>query len=102
MTKAIVLVLLAASLNVHASTDKLAHFGVSFALNTAMYGFYSKMFGMKKDQAVLFAALTTLTLGFAKEAGDAVERDGKFDYKDMLANTAGVGSSAGFIFVFDF
>lgn len=89
-------------------SDKFAHFGVSFAMNMALYGLYKKMFRMSernKWNALLLSSLTSLTIGFAKEAIDVIENpspNARFDTKDMLANTAGVAVSSGIILSFDF
>ena len=84
-------------------TDKAAHLGVSYALNTAFYGFNKKALHMDRTNALVFAAFYTLALGFTKEMMDAVERgDERFNGQDMLFNTIGTGLSIGTCIMFEF
>jgi hypothetical protein len=84
-------------------SDKAAHLGISYALNTAFYGFNKKALKMDTKNALLFSAFTTLALGFTKEMMDAVERgDERFDSHDFFYDVLGTGLSVGTCLVFEF
>jgi VanZ family protein len=82
--------------------DKIAHVGGSFALNTALYGLYSKTLKVPKAQATALSISTTLLLGLAKEIADASRNHSQIDGSDVLANTVGAASSGLLNLTFDF
>lgn len=100
MKKMILLVLL--SLPCYAiETDKAAHIGTSYAIQTASYGLAKKAFGMKKTDAIIFSAFTTFMVGFTKEMLDA-GKTRHLDMGDVGANVAGQALSIGTVLMFDF
>lgn len=79
-------------------TDKAAHFGVSYAIQSGMYGFSKKAFRLKKSEALIFAAFTTALITTAAEYMPG----NTFDSKDILANGIGIGAASMTILMFDF
>ena len=103
MSKLLIVLTLIMSLQARADTDSAAHFGMSYAASTFMWGITRKGFGMDNKNAMLFTAFTVLAAGLTKEALDAIERgDEHLDARDMLYNTLGVGASIGTCLIFDF
>lgn len=94
----IIALLLGALTSQAAETDKVAHFGVSYALQTWMYGFSKKAFRLKKTDAMIFATFTTLIVTTAAEYMPGQ----KFDSKDILANGIGAATANITILMFDF
>lgn len=64
-------------------TDKVAHFGMSYFLNTAGYTICSKV--IKKEPCKYIAPLVTLGIGVLKESTDS-----EFSHGDLLANGIGI------------
>jgi len=83
-----------------AETDKVAHFGVSYALQTGMYGLSKKAFRLKKDEALVFSIFTTVLVTTAAEYMGGP--NSKVDGKDILANGLGIGAASATILMFDF
>jgi hypothetical protein len=81
-----------------AETDKVAHFGVSYALQTGMYGLSKKAFRLEKNEALLFSIFATMLVTTAAEYMPGQ----KFDKRDILANGLGVGAASATILMFDF
>jgi len=81
-------------------TDKAAHFGVSYALQTGMYGLSKKAFRLKRDEALVFSIVTTLLVTSAAEYMGGP--NSKVDGKDILANGLGIGAASATILMFDF
>jgi len=81
-------------------TDKAAHFGISYAFNTGMYGLSKKAFRLKQKDAMIFAAFTTIVLSTAAEymGGPGSRVDGG----DIKANILGTAASSVTILMFDF
>lgn len=79
-----------------AANDKVYHLGVSFLMTTVLYAFAYKLINGHSDNdkwtPLIAAAALTLLVGVAVEAMDAGQY-GRFDYEDMLANTAGVAAA---------
>lgn len=82
-------------------TDKAAHLGTSYAIQTATYGLAKKAFRMKRTDAVIFSAFATFLIGFTKEVLDS-GKYGKLDAGDIAANALGQGLAVGTIFMFEF
>jgi hypothetical protein len=78
--------------------DKAAHFGVSYALQTGMYGLSKKAFRLKRDEALIFSIVTSLLVTTAVEYMPG----NQFDTKDILANGLGIGAASATILMFDF
>lgn len=80
-----------------------AHLGMSYLLQTTLYGFSHQALTLNKTDAVFFSAFLTTAIGFTKEALDAIANDsGNLDGEDIKANLIGQGLSICTIFVFDF
>lgn len=95
--KNLIIVFMIASCISRADTDKVAHFGTSYALQTVTYGFYRKAFRMEKKPALIFATFATILIGVAKEYTDR-----KIDGGDIGANVLGSAAATGTILMFDF
>ncbi len=100
-------------------TDKAAHFGMSFAMQTFLYGSMKKVLRLDRDPdtgmliqvstknrliANLFAATAVGMVGMLKEYSDMSGSgpSATFDGGDMLANGIGIVSATAFTFVFEF
>lgn len=81
-----------------AETDKVAHFGVSYALQTGMYGISKKALRLSKGEAIVFSLFATMLVTTAAEYMPG----NKFDSKDILANGLGAGAATATILMFDF
>jgi len=78
-------------------TDKAAHFGVSYALQTVGYGTL-KSRGFDKTDSIILSAIATFGLGVCWEAfGPTPPSKG-----DILANTLGQAAAVTTIITFDF
>lgn len=82
-------------------TDKAAHIGTSYAIQTASYGLAKKAFKMDQTNAIIFSAFTTFMVGFTKEMMDA-GKTRRLDMGDLGANVAGQALSIGTVLMFDF
>lgn len=78
-------------------TDKAAHFGISYTLQTTGYGFFKSQ-GYDRTDSVALSFLSTFAIGVAWEllGSTPVSRG------DVLANTLGQAASIGTVFAFDF
>lgn len=79
-------------------TDKIAHFGTSYALQMLTYGFSKKALGLKKSDAMIFSAFASFVIMTSLEYMPGQ----RFDGKDILANGIGVGAASATILMFDF
>lgn len=78
-------------------TDKVAHFGMSYALQTAGYGLL-KSKNFDKADSIILSALATFGVGICWEAfGPTPVSKG-----DVLANTLGQAAAITTILTFDF
>lgn len=75
-------------------THAAASYG--FALTSTLI--FEKELGFSRDRSILYAALTTLALGFAKEH----MIDDHYDKDDMIANFLGVTTSSIVVWTFKF
>lgn len=98
MARVVTLLILLSALTGRAETDKVAHFGVSYALQTWTYGFSKKALRLTKGEALIFAAFTTVVITTVAEYMPG----NRFDSKDILANGIGVGAASATILMFDF
>ncbi|NBU33861.1 hypothetical protein EBZ38_03450 [bacterium] len=101
MNKLLLILAICLSIEARATeTDKAAHFGVSYAFNTAMYGLSKKAFRLERKDAMIFAAFTTIVLSTAAEymGGPGSRVDGG----DIKANILGTAASSVTILMFDF
>ena len=80
-----------------ADTDSAAHFGVSYAAQTFMYGFARKGLRLTKTEALIFSAFTVLVLTTAKEYTDPF-----VDGRDIKHNAIGIATASATILMFDF
>lgn len=78
-------------------TDKAAHLGIAYTINTAAYGFYKKGFRMNRFEAFLFAAFATSAICLTKEMLDP-----RFDEQDLVYDGIGMGLSGFTVFAFEF
>lgn len=88
-------------------SDKLAHFGVSAGLTTAMYFTMSAFTGREQElklPALIGSSIFAFGLGLGMEVIDAGERpvgQRYLDGGDLAANAIGVGVAAGLIYLLD-
>ncbi len=85
------------------TTRGAAHIGVSFALETLTYGFYSKAFTMPRPQALYFSILTTIVIGLTYKEMELMNTPGKGSGdlgRSMLQNAIGTGIAVGGICVY--
>lgn len=99
MARLAILITLFAALNGQAmERDKITHFAASYALQTWMYGFSKKALRLKKGEAMLFSAFTSLIVTTAVEYMPG----NQFDSKDILSNSLGIGAASLTVIMFDF
>lgn len=83
-----------------------AHLGVSYAINTLVYGACTKAGGMSRTSGLIFAAMTTLAVGalykMSESASTNKPMDGAEFRTSMFRNALGVGLSAGTVLMFEF
>lgn len=97
MKRLAIIIMMVASLS-KADTDKVAHFGVSYALQTGLYGFSKKALRLDKTDAIIFSMFTTMLVTTAAEYMPGQH----FDGKDILANGIGATTATATILMFDF
>lgn len=78
-------------------SDKVAHFGISYALQTASYGIFKQGLQMEKPCALAASVLFTMIVTTAKEMSDSSSDSG-----DIFANVLGVTAAYTTIVLFDF
>lgn len=78
--------------------DKVAHFGLSYALQTGTYGLAKKAFRLEKRDAILFSVFASLLVTTSVEYMPG----NNFDTGDILANGLGIGAATATILMFDF
>jgi len=99
MKTLIISIVLAISSSVSAmERDKAAHFGVSYALQTGLYGLSKKAFRLSKNDALLFSIFASVLITTSVEYMPG----NNFDSKDILANGLGIGAASATILMFDF
>lgn len=101
MKKLVIAALLFALPAMAIETDKAAHLGTSYALQTFTYGMAHKAFKMDKIDSIVFSTVTVFMVGFTKEMLDG-GKTRKVDLGDIGANAAGQALSIGTILMFDF
>ena len=79
-------------------TDKFAHFGVSYAGQTVLYGIANKNMNLDKFDSLIISSLGMFAAGVLWETFSS----DKMDKKDILANTLGQAAAVTTILVFDF
>ena len=101
------------------ATDKAAHFGVSFTLQTMFYGLTKKVLRLDRNRhgnkvpvttsdrlkANLIAAFPVAMIGIMKEYVDlngCRKNECRLDAGDLLADGLGIVTFIGFSFAFDF
>jgi uncharacterized protein YfiM (DUF2279 family) len=72
--------------------DKLEHFGVSAYLSALSYGIYHDFYRNGEKSALCFSCGLTFSLGLGKEIDDHRRPDGKFSYKDLVADMLGIAA----------
>jgi uncharacterized protein YfiM (DUF2279 family) len=71
--------------------DKAEHFGVSAYLSVISYKIYHDFYHNRKESSLYFSGGLTLGLGLGKEFYDKGRPQGKFSYKDLVADVLGIG-----------
>lgn len=94
-----ILILLILSCTTHAiELDKVSHFGISYAIQTGMYGLIKTNTKLTKPKAVLLSLVLTVLIASSKE----VLIDSKPDIRDVQANVLGATAASATILTFDF
>lgn len=71
--------------------DKVAHFTISLFLSAISYKMYHDNYYNDKNPSILFSGGFVFTLGLGKEFYDKRRPNGRFSYKDLIADAAGIG-----------
>jgi putative lipoprotein len=71
--------------------DKVEHFGVSAYLSAVSYKIYHDFYNNHREPSLYFSGILTLSLGLGKELYDKKKPNGKFSYKDLVADVLGIG-----------
>jgi uncharacterized protein YfiM (DUF2279 family) len=71
--------------------DKVEHVGISAYLSIASYKIYHDFYHNRKKSSLYFSSGLTFSLGLGKEVYDEKNPNGKFSYKDLLADILGIG-----------
>ncbi len=71
--------------------DKLEHFGVSAYLSAISYNIYHDFYHNRTESSLYFSGGLTFGLGLGKEIYDEKRPNGKFSYKDLVADILGIG-----------
>lgn len=71
--------------------DKVEHFGVSTYLSAISYKIYHDFYHNHKESSLYFSGGLTFSLGLGKEVYDEKRPNGKFSYKDLIADILGIG-----------
>jgi hypothetical protein len=83
--------------------DKVAHFGVSYALTAVGYGLAKTALGTDRIDSVLLSAFMVFMVGISKETLDALNTNsGYLDGGDIGANSLGIGCAALTVLIFNF
>ena len=71
--------------------DKLEHLGVSVFFSGVFYNMFHDFYNNERKSSTYFSATLTLSLGLGKEFYDKKTPKGRFSYKDLVADIAGIG-----------
>jgi len=71
--------------------DKVEHLGVSAFLSGVSYSIFRDFYYNRKESSVYFSAVSTFGVGLGKEFYDKKTPQGKFSYKDLVADILGIG-----------
>jgi uncharacterized protein YfiM (DUF2279 family) len=71
-------------------SDKVAHFTISLFLSAITYKMYHDNYYNDKNPSILFSGGFVFTLGLGKEFYDRRRPNGRFSYKDLIADAAGI------------
>lgn len=96
--KKLLIVLLFTTHSYALELDKVAHFGISYAIQTGMYGLVKTSTKLDKPKAVLLSFALTVVATSMKE----FLIDKRADPRDIQANALGALSASATILVFDF
>jgi uncharacterized protein YfiM (DUF2279 family) len=72
--------------------DKLEHFGVSAFLSTFSYEVYHDFYNNNEESSLCFSCGLTFSLGLGKEICDDKRPEGRFSYKDLVADVLGIAA----------
>jgi uncharacterized protein YfiM (DUF2279 family) len=72
--------------------DKLAHLGVSAFLSALSYEVYHDFYNNDKESPLCFSSGLTLGFSLGKEIYDEKRPDGRFSYKDLVADIFGLAA----------
>lgn len=71
--------------------DKVEHLGISAYLSAISYKIYHDFYNNHKESSLYFSGSLTFSLGLGKEIYDEKRPNGKFSYKDLVADILGIG-----------
>jgi putative lipoprotein len=73
------------------ASDKLEHLGVSAFFSGVFYNMFHDFYNNDRESSKYLSATLTLSLGLGKEFYDKKTPQGRFSYKDFVADIAGIG-----------
>ena len=72
--------------------DKLEHFGVSAFLSALSYEIYHDFYNNGEESSLSFSCGLTFSLGLGKDICDEKKPNGRFSYKDLVADILGTAA----------
>ena len=71
--------------------DKVEHLGVSAFLSGVSYCVFRDFYYNNQESSIYFSASLTFSAGLGKEFYDKKTPQGRFSYKDLVADILGIG-----------
>lgn len=71
--------------------DKVEHFGISAFLSATSYEIFRDFYHNNQKSSLCFSGALTFSMGVGKEVYDEKRPNGKFSYKDLVADILGIG-----------
>jgi len=71
--------------------DKVEHFGISAFLSATSYEIFRDFYHNNQESSLYFSSALTFSLGVGKEIYDEKRPNGRFSYKDLVADILGIG-----------
>jgi len=71
--------------------DKAKHFGASAFLTGVSFFFLHEAADLRKRNAAYGSGIFVFGIGLGKEAHDGKRQKGRFSFKDLVADLAGIG-----------
>lgn len=71
--------------------DKVEHLGVSTLLSGMFYNVFHDFYYNNRESSTYFSASFSFAFGLGKELYDKKKPEGRFSYKDLVADAMGIG-----------